>query len=136
MSEASDQVDLADYVWGRHRSRMADLTDGEWRWLPTSDQQLGLAWRLDHVADTLSDSRNSAWLGVGEARPVTGSARSAADALDRGERAFDWWRGLLLQLDDAALATELGPGAGTFATSSRRSFVLHVVGELLHHTAE
>ena len=136
MSEGSDPVDLVEYVWVRHRSRMAELTDEEWRWLPTGDQQLGLGWRLDHIVEVLSDSRNSEWVGLAGATPVAGSARSAADALERGEQAFDSWRGLLRQLDDAALAVDLGPVAGTFAESSRRSFVLHVVDELIHHTAE
>src|SRR3954471_9539301 len=132
MSEASDVVDLVTYVWARHRSRMAGLTDEEWAWLPTGDQQLGLRWRLDHIAETLSDSRNSTWLGVGEATLVAGSAPSAADALECGERAVAAWGDLLLQMGDAALAAELGPTAGTFATSSRRSFVLHIVDELIH----
>src|SRR4051795_10062396 len=78
MSEASDVVDLVTYAWARHRSRMAGLTDEEWAWLPTGDQRLGLRWRLDHIAETLSDSRNSTWLPGGGGTPPSRSAPPAA----------------------------------------------------------
>ena len=136
MSETADLVAFADFVWLRHRTRMSGLADDEWRWLPTTDDDLGLRWRLDHIAQLLSEPRNAQWLGLPADSLDDEPAESAGAALERGERAFDSWRTTLSQLDSAALAADLGPLAGPFAESSRRSFVLHVMDELIHHTAE
>ena len=46
------------------------------------------------------------------------------------------WRAMLLATTDASLAAPLGAIAGPYATDTRRSFVLHIADELIHHSAE
>jgi hypothetical protein len=125
-------------VWQRHRDRMAGLTDDAWRWCPTPDANIGLRWRLDHVAETLGSARNPAWLGLsGGAEDEVGVVvASAGDALRRGEEAYGRWTGWVAEVDDVDLATPIGAVGGPYGDASRMSFVLHIVDELIHHTAE
>jgi len=37
--------------------RMDGLTDEEWSWCPTSDDRIGLPWRLSHIAEFLIFTR-------------------------------------------------------------------------------
>jgi hypothetical protein len=42
---------------------MSGLTDDEWAWEPVSDGR-SLRWRLAHIAQLLTESRNTEWLGL------------------------------------------------------------------------
>jgi hypothetical protein len=136
-SVRDDLLDLFDRVWERHLDRMSGLTDEELAWRPTADVRIGLEWRLEHVADLLTDRRAWRWLGAdpGHMPPQLEAADPAA-ALARGAQAYAGWRVLLGDLRDDDLAASVGPVAGTYAAMTRRSVVLHVAEELVHHTAE
>jgi DinB family protein len=135
-SERDDLVDLFDYAWQRFVDRMAGLTKAEWMWSPTPDDRISLHWRLAHLTEMLAEERNWTWLGVpAPSRP--GSLRmSPEEAMQAAIDAYTAWRELLTHLDDDALAAPIGALAGEYGTATRRSFVLHVVDELVHHAAE
>ena len=133
-------ADLTARVWQRHCTRMAGLTDDEWAWCPTPDASIGLRWRLDHVAEALGSTRNRVWLGLpdhtGDETGEDGEAASAGEALHRGEEAHRRWTGWVAEVDDVDLAAPIGAVGGPYGDASRMSFVLHIVDELIHHTAE
>jgi hypothetical protein len=139
-TELEDLTGLFDLVERRLAERMRGLTDDEWSWRPTPDERIGLRWRLAHLADVLVEPRHRAWLGLpAEAAAPnaaeTVGAASAAEALARVERGYRHWRELLAH-PDFDLSAAVGPAAGRFRDASRRSYVLHVADELVHHTAE
>jgi hypothetical protein len=134
-SPRDDLVELFDYVWQRFRGRMDGLTDDEWRWEPIADDRVTLRWRIDHITQLLSEDRTGPWLGL-PATPEIGPAGSATEALANVEAAYRSWRGKLGATTDGSLGAEVGPVAGRYADASRYSFALHIVDELIHHTAE
>ena len=69
--------------------------------------------------------------GLPDRRPLT-----AADALAGVLAGYCSWRELLSSLDAAGLDESLGDVAAHYAGASRRSFVLHIADELIHHAAE
>jgi hypothetical protein len=140
-TELEDLTGLFDLVERRFAERMRGLTDDEWSWRPTPDERIGLRWRLAHLADVLVEPRHRAWLGLPAGAAVTAAAAdpiaapSAVEALARVERGYRHWRELLAH-PDLDLSAAVGPAAGRFRDASRRSYVLHVADELVHHTAE
>ena len=135
-SARDDLIGLFDYVWQRLHERMAGLTDEEWAWLPTADERVGLRWRLDHIAEFLGEERDGPWLGLPATSQPAEPARSAAEALTALERGYTHWRGLLERTTDESLAEPIGAPAGRWGDSTRYSFALHIVDELIHHGAE
>jgi hypothetical protein len=133
-----DVMDQFDWAWGRFSSRMRGLGDGEWAWHPVSaDPRISIRWRVDHIAQTLSEDRNWLWLGVAPpagAVPL-GPAASAAQAITAASSAYARLRGVITS-DEVDLAEAIGPVGGPYHHSSRRSFVLHLADELIHHAAE
>jgi hypothetical protein len=159
MSELTDLLGTSDYVWQRHRDRMAGLTDAEYGWEPVPDcrtvRAIGdgtfrsdgpaakgdprvfttLSWRLAHIADLLAEERNAVWLGVPTGPPLPpGDAGTATDALGRGDTAYASWRAVLAAATD--LDAPIGSVAGPYGDASRRTLVLHILDELIHHSAE
>ena len=133
-----DLLELFDHVWDRFWRRMDDLDDDEWSWTPTADQRISLRWRLGHIRRLLSEDRNGPWLGR-TAEPAGVADRKAAGAaisLAGAHAAYTWWRELVAALDDETLNMPLGEVAGHFKDATRRSFILHIADELIHHTAE
>jgi hypothetical protein len=62
-------------------------------------------------------------------------ADSARAAIEDVRAAYETFRALVS--DDAVdLDAEIGPAAGTYGKATRRSFVLHIADELIHHAAE
>ncbi len=60
-----DVLDLLDHTWERLWNRMAGLTDREWSWRPVdADDKITIRWRLFHIAEVLTQSRNWTWLAV------------------------------------------------------------------------
>ena len=57
-------------------------------------------------------------------------------ALNACRAAYEIWTGQLHALDDADLAAPIGAVGGRYGQGSRFSFALHVLDELIHHTAE
>lgn len=133
-----DVLDLLDYVWQRLQQRMDGLSDAEWAWLPApTEPEISIRWRLDHITDLLTAPRNWLWLGL--AVPAADGPSTAADSAESARRsisvAYQRFRAILT---DGAVdfEAEMGAAAGSFASSTGRSFVLHVADELIHHGAE
>ena len=127
-------IELSTYAWQRFLQRMAGLTAEELAWEPTEDPKLSLHWRLEHIADTLSEPRTASWLGlsVPDAFPLG----PPDPALNACRAAHEIWLGRLHQVSDEELAEPVGAAAGAYAEASRLSFVLHILDEVIHHTAE
>lgn len=133
--EQQDLVDLFDAVWTRFARRVEGLGDDEWAWCPTADERVGLRWRLEHLRELLAQERNGTWLGAPGRHVEPAPAASAAAALTAVQAAYAGWRDLVRR-PDLDLGAPVGPAAGRYSAATRRSFVLHVADELVHHTAE
>ncbi|WP_236788685.1 DinB family protein [Amycolatopsis sp. GM8] len=136
MSSRDDILELFNYCWQRFRARMAGLTDDEWRWQPTADDRLTLRWRLAHIAELLREERNARWLGLPPSLVPVPEMSDAATALAAVESAFAVWRGYLASMTEEDFGAPIGRPAGRYGDATRRSFALHIVDELIHHTAE
>lgn len=134
-SEQHDLVELFDVAWSRLWRRLRGLSDEEWAWCPTADLRIGLRWRLEHLRDLFAQERNWVWLGAPPPRLGRAPVGSAGAALLALQEAYLSWRDLITEpgLDPAA---PVGPAAGPYRAATRRSFVLHVADELVHHAAE
>ncbi|RKS75309.1 DinB family protein [Motilibacter peucedani] len=130
----AELLSLFDHAWQRFTTRLDGLTDDELVWTPTRDARISLAWRLEHIGQVLTESRNWTWLGAAPPRAVRRSFGTASDARAALDAAYAGWRALLSSVDD--LGAAVGPAAGAYAHSTRLSFVLHVADELVHHCAE
>jgi len=132
-----DVIELFEYASQRLTNRMAGLSDEEWAWQPIpGNAEVTIRWRLDHIIETLTDNRNCDWLGVQPSgQPVPGPAVSAAEAVAALAHAANEFARVTRELGDAA-AEEIGEAAGPYGDSTRRSFVLHITDELIHHAAE
>jgi hypothetical protein len=133
-SSRDDLLDLSDYAYTRLRTRLKGLTDGEYHW--EFGTLTTLKWRLGHIIDFLQEERNGPWIGRPPAPPAPVAVGSAAEVLATLDQAYQTWRNLLEATTEDALAQPIGPIAGHYGDSTRRSFVLHVLDELIHHGAE
>lgn len=157
----NDLVDLAETAWNRLWSRLDGLTDDEYFWEPaplcwsvrlTADglyvadwgvpmsvpaPLTTIAWRLGHIIYILTDPRYAIQLGL-ELVPTQpeGLPGTAAEALTRLQASYAVTRGYLTEIDEDTLGHEMGSIAGPWAASDRGSFVLHMLDELIHHSAE
>jgi hypothetical protein len=157
-----DLVELSGYAWHRLEARMAGLTDAEYLWelVPgcrtvrrgpdgvlrsdgparpgEPDGLTTLAWRLCHIADLLRENRNGPWLGrpAPPPRAVEGDPATADSALAELSASHGCWRTILTATTEESPAAPIGPVAGHYGEATRRSFVLHVLDELIHHGAE
>lgn len=159
--EKVDLLTLSDFAWNRLQGRVHGLTDEEYLWEPAADSWsirpdadgvwrpdsspfprdpapiTTIAWRLAHITDDiLGGERNATWIGL-PADPNAswpGTARTAAEALDRMDETYAYWRRCLELAHD--LDRPMGEIAGPYAESSRRSFLHHELDELIHHGAE
>jgi hypothetical protein len=95
-----------------------------------------------HLIDLLAGDRNATWIGVAPTPPwfvawdrdgVPGTAESAIEQL---ALAYGRFRAFVAASDPPALITPMGAVAGPYAESTRVSFVLHELDELIHHAAE
>lgn len=128
-------ADLICYTGGRLLERMDGLSDEEWAWRPTSDPDLSLQWRLDHIGELLAAPRVPVWLGVDldppSCRPAAG-AEAAIAAVRRGlEYLLEVHADPRYRPDDP-----IGEVGGPFAEQPRSTFALHLADELIHHGAE
>jgi DinB superfamily len=131
-----DLIDLFDYAWDRLEKRLTGLSDDEWVWRPTSDDQIGIAWRLSHIRNLLTEPRNWTWLGADAPSIVVSEPKSADEAIMMITEAYATWRALLAATTESAIAAPIGAPAGAYGDASRYSFALHMVDELIHHAAE
>lgn len=153
-------VALSDYVWQRLLTRLDGLTDDEYLWEPvpgcwtirpgpegpwtwdfiwpepSPPPVTTIAWRLAHIA--VNDDRFRPWLGLSPAPnrlhrsvpPTAEAARQAVMAVS-AERRED-----LMEVTDLTLWEKIGPVGGPYADGTRVSWVLHVLDEMIHHSAE
>lgn len=150
-------LDLSDFVLQRLRHRVAGLTDEEYFWQPVPHsivQRPGvkiewpesgappfttISWRLHHVvASVLLADRTATWLGLAPhpTDALDQEPESAATAVKALDHATEVWHARLRSVDDEALAAKMGEIAGYFSDSTRFSFVLHILDEVIHHGAE
>jgi DinB superfamily len=137
-SSRDDLIGLFEYVWQRFSDRMDGLTDAEWKWEPIADDRVTLRWRLQHITEFLRAERNGPWLGLA-AEPTgepPGPATSAAAAMWDVSTAYAKWHGLLSETTDESLGELIGSAGGRYGDATRRAFALHIIDELVHHTAE
>jgi hypothetical protein len=161
-----DLVELSDYAWRRFRRRMDGLTDEEYFWEPVPNcatvrpgpggvfrvdrpsrpsALTTLAWRLCHIIGFLQEDRNATWLGQpgtatgvenGDGYGEPAAPGGAEEALIALEGAYITWDTLLAATTDESLGEPIGEVGGQPGRGSRRSFVLHVLDQLIHHGAE
>lgn len=153
---------LSDYAFQRLMKRLEGLTDDEYLWEPAPDcwtirpsgdgtfrgdgglifdeipPVTTIAWRISHIIDCLAADRCGRLLGLEpEPHPLAdgfpGTAQAASELL---KRADDLWRGYLTATDDAELWSKLGASAAPYQDETRVAFVLHILDELIHHSAE
>lgn len=161
-SSREDLIELSSFAWQRIRRRMDGLTDAEYLWEPVpecrtvrpladgtfrsdgpaepGDTHLftTLAWRLCHIVDLLREDRTGPWLGQPPPPPRTrrGDAGTAAEVLTDLDHAYACWHDILLATTEDSLQHPIGSVGGLYAESTRRSFALHILDELIHHGAE
>jgi DinB superfamily len=130
-----DILELFEHVFDRFIDRMAGLTEAELVWAPVADADVSLHWRLEHIALFLSEPRNGPWLGQPE--PTASLTLGPPDpTLNSCRAAYHLWRAHLHLVTEDELAEPIGEVAGPYGEGTRRSFALHVLDELIHHTAE
>ncbi|MFS0728828.1 DinB family protein [Curtobacterium sp. 1P10AnD] len=136
-SAEQDVVGLVGYAADRLTDRMTGLTDDEWVWQPIpGDAEVTVRWRLDHVVEVLTASRNREWLGLAAtADPTPDGPVTAAEALVALDAAIRVFLATATEASDTA-SEPMGAVAGPNAAATKRSFVLHVADELVHHGAE
>lgn len=130
-------IELVEYASRRLTDRMAGMSDDEWSWQPIpGNAEVTIRWRLDHIVEALTDTRNREWLGLAPSgQAVPRPAASAHEAIARLEHAANAFVETARELGDAAVE-EIGDAAGRYSEATRRSFVLHIADELIHHAAE
>lgn len=122
--------------------------DGAW----TSDSPLPrpepepfttIAWRMWHLIDMYGENRAPEWLGVGPQGdpiglddPEGAPPPSAVEALMLLERAHDRWDAHLALVSEGGLGEKVGAVGHGYADRTRVAYVLHMLDEFIHHSAE
>lgn len=126
----------------RCRSDGVWVSDGA---LPRPDPEplTTIAWRLWHLIDMYGENRAPTWLGVapqgdpiGLDDPDGSPPATAAEALVLLERAHGRWNAHLALVTDEQLAEPIGHIGGEYSARSRAQYVLHMLDEFIHHSAE
>jgi hypothetical protein len=152
---------LSDHWSTRFRARLEGVTDEEFFWEPAPGcwslrpdadgvmhGDFGLvfteeapvttiAWRVAHIIDMLKEDRCALLLGL-EPEPSAAEKwlpASVEEALDMLERAYAAWR-RYLSATDADKFGESIPRTFQARPSTRLTFILHILDELVHHGAE
>jgi hypothetical protein len=157
-----DLLGLADFAYGRLRTRLEGLTDEEYFWEPAADcwsvrrsadgryhmdgpptpehpaPFTTIAWRVCHLIDMLAGQRNATWIGVTPLGRLArdgepGTARQAMRELDR---AFGLFRSHVAAVAAATVDTDMGEVAAWFAENNRAASIHRELDELIHHAAE
>jgi len=102
-----------------------------------------IAWRLWHLIDMYGENRAPRWLdvapqgdAVGLDAPDAAPPIDAASALALLDRAHARWDAHLAIASEASLAENVGPVGGGYAERTRAAYVLHMLDEFIHHSAE
>ncbi|MGH8978060.1 MAG: DinB family protein [Acidimicrobiia bacterium] len=122
--------------------------DGTWMadWpLPRPDPEpfTTIAWRLWHLIDMYGEDRAPRWLNVpaqgqpiGFDDPDGAPPATAADAVAMLERAHDRWDAHLDLVPNERLDEHIGRVGGEYADRTRAAYILHMLDEFIHHSAE
>lgn len=160
MGLARSTVSLLDFIWPRVRGRLDGISDEEYLWEPVPGcwsvrERAGtweiereipapqpppvttIAWRTWHIAAECIDG----FLRLGfEAKALDLGDREwfahADEALAAMDTAWAVFSDCFHQLDDTAMARELGDSFGPYARDNRADLLLHIADELIHHGAE
>jgi hypothetical protein len=96
-----------------------------------------IAWRLGHVIVGVLGERNASHFG---GPPISYQTvdwpRTADGALAMLDDAYARWTAGVGALDDAGLATPIGPAEGEWAEFPYSALILHIHREVIHHMAE
>jgi hypothetical protein len=161
---AGSLITTFDYVWDRLTGRLGGLTDEEYFWEPVADcwslrqDEQGrwgldggggggpapdpvpvttIAWRLGHRGGLTVGGFADQRFGEGTRTVAQIDFPSGAGAvpgfLDEHYRA---WRAGLTGLSPQEWAAPLGPAWGPYAESNTVDLALHVLDEVIHHSAE
>ena len=153
-------VGLSDCAWRRLVDRLEGVGDEEYLWEPAAGcwsirpSPAGawvadfewpppepapittIAWRLAHI--TVNEDRFRPWLGLAPhpGRPPVPVASAAGAAVTAVKTTMRDRHDDLTELTDAELWEPIGAIGGPFADGTRVSWVLHVLDEVIHHSAE
>ena len=166
MTAKTELLRLHDHWYERLRTRIEGLTDEEFFWEPaprcwslrpgdggafrpdfglvfTEDAPVTtIAWRLWHIIDMLKEDRCALYLGL---EPEASAAEtwvpaSVNEATDMLARANDAFRRYLVATDEDQLDAEIPRsfmgGRTRKGGRTRLTFVLHMLDEFVHHSAE
>ncbi len=126
----------------RRRSDGVWISDGA---LPRPEPEpvTTIAWRLWHLIDMYGENRAPQWLDVapqgepiGLDDPDGSPPGGAAEALRLLELAHARWDAHLALVSDDQLAQLVGPIGGEYGDRTRAKYVLHMLDEFIHHSAE
>jgi hypothetical protein len=93
---------------------------------------------MAHLASSLSNHPVAA-VAFGGAWPkpeLAAPAGTAADAINRLDRAYSHWHATVASMSDADLARRLGSAAGQYAESTVLDLILHIQAEALQRGAD
>ena len=161
---AGSLIATFDYVWARLTARLTGLTDDEYFWEPVagcwslrqSDDGRWLldggggggpapdpapvttiAWRLGHVAGLAVGGFTSRRFGDGKLTPDQIAYPPHASAvLNFLDEQYQAWRTALTGLTPSEWTAPLGPSWGPYADTNTIDLSLHVLDEVIHHSAE
>jgi hypothetical protein len=152
-----------DYVWARTLARVDGLSDHEYFWEPvpscwtlrrgadgrwTLDGGGGggpapdpvpittIAWRIGHLGGMALGGFTTMRFDVSvaqDAKELPGTAHGVRTFLEANYQA---WRGALGDLDEAGWNAPLGPSWGEYADDNTFDLALHILDEVVHHSAE
>ena len=153
-----------DYVWTRLTDRLNGLTDDEYFWEPVADcwslRQAAdgrwyldgnggggpaptpapittIAWRLGHLGGMAVGGFANRLFGDAQLTPAQIAYPPTAAAVpDFLAEHYQSWRTGLTGMPAAGWLAPLGPSWGPYAESTRTDLALHVLDEVIHHSAE
>jgi len=151
----ADQLDLH---WRTQlRPRLEGLTDEEYFWQPVPgcwtvhrdggvdfevpppqpEPVTTIAWRMAHVIVGVLAMRSHSHFGGPPADYQSWPyATDAGTALRQLDDEYRRWLDGVRGLDDAELATPVGPAEGQWAAAPMATLILHINREVIHHGAE
>ena len=148
-----------EFYWDVHlKPRLHGLTDDEYFWepvlgcwnvrqttagvfvmedafpAPEPPPVTTIAWRMAHIAVGCFADRAGLFFDVpDDADTIPGTAKDAVAFLDE---TYHRWYDNIAALDEAQLATPLGPNGGPYAEEPMAAMIVHINREVIHHGAE
>jgi hypothetical protein len=161
---AGSLITTFDYVWTRLADRLHGLTDDEYFWEPVPDcwslRQAAdgrwrldgnggggpapdpapvttIAWRLGHLGGLAVGGFSNRLFGDAKLTPDQIAYPATAAAVpDFLAGHYQSWHAGLTAMPQAEWLAPLGPSWGPYAESTKTDLALHVLDEVIHHSAE